>query len=385
MTLCPDWLDLPETKTLIRAFDPGTLRFVGGAVRDALLSRPVVEVDAATTLAPDATTGALTRAGLRAIPTGIEYGTVTALVDGRSFEITTLRRDIATDGRHATVAFTDAWQEDAARRDFTMNALYLSPEGELFDYFGGGEDARAGRVRFIGDPTQRIREDYLRILRFFRFHAGYGVGAPDSEALAACAALAPGIAVLSSERVQQEMLKLLPSPGCVETLRIVPPRVMAELFGTPVDLSALSRLVTLETKVDPILRLAALTGEHYRWPARRWKLSGAQDQRLAELAQARALCPPDLLISGQKKLIRRLGSARFSDVVTLAWAQSNDVAYAGMRELASTWVPPVFPVSGEDLKALGFKEGRALGDKLRELEARWEASDYRLSKTDLLG
>ena len=175
------WLHWPQTKRLVAAFAPypQTLRFVGGAVRDSLLGREVKDVDAATTLLPEAVMALLEKAKIAAIPTGIDHGTVTAVIDGKHFEITTLRKDLACDGRHADVAFTDNWRDDAQRRDFTMNAMYLSPEGELFDYFDGETDARAGKVRFIGDAGARIAEDYLRILRFFRFFAHYGVGAPD--------------------------------------------------------------------------------------------------------------------------------------------------------------------------------------------------------------
>ena len=174
--------------------------------------KSVQDVDAATTLLPQATMALLEKAGIRAIPTGIAHGTVTAVIDGKHIEITTLRRDVATDGRHAEVAFTDDWEEDASRRDFTLNALYLSPSGELFDYFGGQADAKAGHVRFIGDPAARIAEDYLRILRFFRFHAHYGKSAPDAIALKACAHAAGHIESLSGERIQHELLKLLAAP-----------------------------------------------------------------------------------------------------------------------------------------------------------------------------
>jgi poly(A) polymerase len=184
------WRHWPETQKLVTAFSsyPHAVRFVGGAVRDTLLDRLVQDIDVATTLLPEATMSVLQQAGIHVVPTGIQHGTVTAVIDGRHFEITTLRKDVACDGRHAEVAFTDNWQEDASRRDFTMNAMYMSTEGELFDYFSGQEDAKAGRVRFIGDANTRISEDYLRILRFFRFYAHYGREAPNYEALVACAA-----------------------------------------------------------------------------------------------------------------------------------------------------------------------------------------------------
>src|SRR5579872_7361897 len=210
-TLSPPWLKWPETQALIKAFADAKapIRFVGGCVRDALLGRAVQDVDVATPLRPEATMALLQKAGIKAIPTGIDHGTATAVIHGKHFEITTLRKDVSTDGRHATVAYTDDWKEDAARRDFTINALYLSPDGELFDYFNGARDAKEGHVRFIGNAGERIREDYLRILRFFRFYAWYGKTEPDKEALTACTEAANNIGTLSGERVQQEMLKLL--------------------------------------------------------------------------------------------------------------------------------------------------------------------------------
>jgi poly(A) polymerase len=204
----------PPTQAVIHALEaaggPGCARFVGGCVRDALLKRPIGDIDIATTLRPDAVTAALTAAGLKAAPTGIEHGTVTAISSGKPFEITTLRRDVETDGRRAVVAFTEDWAEDAARRDFRLNALYLQPDGTLNDPTGGGiADAHAGRIVFVGDAETRIREDYLRILRFFRFLAWFGRGEPDAAGLAACAALKDGARGLSGERVSKELLKLL--------------------------------------------------------------------------------------------------------------------------------------------------------------------------------
>ena len=202
--MSPAWLEWPETQSLVRAFAAKNteLRFVGGAVRDALAGRATSDVDVATPALPEAVMELLAAANIQAIPTGIKHGTVTAVLDKKHFEITTLRKDVSTDGRHAEVAYTDDWKADAARRDFTMNALYLSPAGELFDYFEGEKDAMAGRVRFIGGADARIKEDYLRILRFFRFYAWMGKGEADADALAACAANAPKIATLSGERIR---------------------------------------------------------------------------------------------------------------------------------------------------------------------------------------
>src|SRR6478672_10767184 len=211
------WLTASSTRAVMAALEaaggPGCARFVGGCVRNALIGAPVDDIDIATTLKPEETDKAIRAAGLKAVPTGIAHGTVTAVTERTPFEITTLRRDVSTDGRNATVAFTDDWAEDAARRDFRLNALYADASGEVFDPTGHGvSDAAEGRIVFVGEARTRIREDYLRILRFFRFYAWYGRGEPDAEAMAACAALAEGMTRLSAERVSKEMLKLLAAP-----------------------------------------------------------------------------------------------------------------------------------------------------------------------------
>src|SRR5580693_418940 len=205
------WMSAPATVRVLDALtkDGGDARFVGGVVRNAILRAEIADIDIATPLVPEDVVRRLEAAGIKAVPTGIDHGTITAIADGKSFEVTTLRRDVETDGRHAVIAFSKDWKEDAARRDFTMNALYAVRDGEVFDYFGGVEDAKAGHVRFVGDATARIREDYLRILRLFRFHAWYGKGEIDAQTLRAAAAEKAGIAKLSGERIQNEMLKLI--------------------------------------------------------------------------------------------------------------------------------------------------------------------------------
>jgi poly(A) polymerase len=239
----PSWLQQSPVRALIAAFAAvgSPLRFVGGCVRDSLLDRPVKDIDAATPAIPPQVITLLEKSGIKAIPTGIAHGTVTAVIENKHVEITTLRRDAQCDGRHASVEFSDDWREDAARRDFTMNALYLSPQGELFDYFGGLDDARHGRVRFIGEPASRIREDGLRVLRFFRFYAWFGRGAPDAAALEACVAERGMIKRLSGERIQKEMLTLLAAPGPVPALRAMQETgVLAEVMLAPLSFSALA-------------------------------------------------------------------------------------------------------------------------------------------------
>lgn len=400
--LHPAWLDWPQTKTLIAAFsgEKNGLRFVGGAVRDALLGREVIDVDAATILLPDAVMALLKNAGITAIPTGIDHGTVTAVIDKKHFEITTLRSDTSCDGRHAHVAFGTDWEKDAERRDFTMNALYLSPSGELFDYFGGVIDAKAGRVRFIGEPAQRIAEDYLRILRFFRFHATYGKGDLDKSALAACSEAVPHIAQLSGERIQQEMLKLLAAPAPAATIRVMQERsILTAICSFAItSTEALAQLQAIETitpkKALPLTRLAALLLKTEIAPlaavekiTARWKLSREMQKQVDILLTNFSHIGDN--VAAQKKLLRHIGAAMFKQLVLLRWSLDHDVhkeknTYTAMLQLADSWKIPIFPVKGADLAALGMQEGKAMGDMLRELESDWEQSDYQLTRDTLL-
>ena len=396
MKLHPDWLSWPETKTLIAAFAeyPGSLRFVGGAVRDSLLGRDVLEVDGATTRYPGEVMSLAIRNGLRAIPTGLEHGTVTVVVEKRSFEITTLRKDIKTDGRHAEVTFTDSWQEDAQRRDFTMNALYLSPEGELFDYFGGETDARAGVVRFIGEPEARIREDYLRILRLFRFYAHYGKEPLDAGALAACKQLASQLKNLPAERIWQELSKLLaasssaPSLAAMYASGVLPYVLGFEVTGT----EALARLEALGAKMGIAImadtKLAALlacapTEASASALADRLKCPNSTRKNMQQLQALQAVITPDMTQAAQKKLIRSYGSELAAQAIALVWARSEE-DYAAMLSFARSWQVPEFPVTGSDLLACGMPPGKAVGETLARLEAFWEESDYRLGRDELL-
>ena len=397
----PSWLDWPQTQILVKAFPAETLRFVGGAVRDALLGRDVQDVDAATVLLPDETMKLLEKSGIRAIPTGIDHGTVTAVINGKSFEITTLRRDVATDGRHATVAFTDDWKEDAARRDFTMNALYLSPTGELFDYFGGTDDAHVGRVRFIGDAAERISEDHLRILRYFRFYAHYGQGKPDDIALAACAAQASHITTLSGERIQHEMFKLLQAPSSFATLKLMQEKaILLHILGfTIAGCSIFSRFDAIaaleQCAIPPVVRLigfvitAAIAQEKaMEQLALRLRLSNQAQRLMRSVLQHYRLFNPQLSLAEQKRLIRKLGDD-IAWVVIMNWASRADGIdaqhpYHEMLKLAAVWQPPMFPIGGDDLIALGLKPGKGLGELLAKLEEEWESSEYKLTKEELL-
>ncbi|CAI8032008.1 CCA tRNA nucleotidyltransferase 1, mitochondrial [Geodia barretti] len=319
----------PVTRAVVKALtaDGADVRFVGGCVRDALLGRESADIDIGTPDPPERVMGLLGRAGIETRTfTRSQHGTVTAVAGGNRYEITTLRRDERTDGRHAEVAFTDDWEQDAARRDFTINAMSVTPDGVLHDYFGGQADLAAGRVRFVGDPATRIAEDHLRLLRFFRFYAWYGKGVPDAAALDACKAAAHTIPSLSGERVQAEMLKLLAAPDPLAPLAAMRDAgVLAQLLPEASEAKRLARLVAIEGSVgdgDRIRRLGALIAdaEAAHDVAARWRLAGADAARLAALCAPPAPLTPDLDRRTQRRRLYRLGPGLFRDLVLLAWA-----------------------------------------------------------------
>jgi poly(A) polymerase len=364
-------------------------RFVGGCVRDSLLGEPVGDIDIATRLPPERVIRALEAAGLKAIPTGVEHGTVTAISGGEPFEITTLRRDVETDGRRAVVAFTDDWTEDAQRRDFRLNALYADPDGTLHDPTGGGlADIEARRIVFVGDPETRIREDALRILRYFRFLARFGHGAPDAAALAACQRLKGLIGGLSAERIGQEMLKLLDAEdprGAVQLMAQT--SVLTQVLADAQGLARFEQLVVIETEMlftrDPLLRLAALLPDDpaaASAAAQRLRLSAAQKARLEA-----ALQPEPKLVSWLgprevRRLVYRLGVEAFCDRVMLAWAAAEltrtTPQWRMLLPTAQSWPIPKLPLTGEEVMAAGVPAGPAVGRVLREVEAWWIDQDF---------
>jgi poly(A) polymerase len=373
------WMTAPQTRAVVAALATENARFVGGAVRSALMGLDVADIDIATPLTPDQVTARLTAAGIKAIPTGIDHGTVTAVADGKPFEITTLRRDVETDGRHAVVAFGADWEEDARRRDFTMNALYASADGEVFDWVGGVEDAMAGRVRFVGDAATRIREDYLRILRLFRFHAWYGKGEIDPEALRAGEAEKAGLAGLSIERVQKEVLRLLEADDPMPALRAMAATgILPLVLPGALNLPRLEKLVAIDTdnffKPDGVLRLAALQG------GQTLKLSNAQAERLDDLAGAREKIVSYLAMRDIHRLLYRLGPACFKDRVFLKWAEdpkeSNAIQWRALLAMADAWRRPRFPLTGANVMNAGVPEGPLVGRILAEVEDWWIQSDF---------
>lgn len=348
--------------------EEGLTRYVGGAVRDELLGLPVSDVDLATKIRPEEVIRRLEAAGIKAVPTGIEHGTVTAVSDGHPFEVTTLRHDVSTDGRRATVAFTDDWQADAARRDFTINALFAdAATGEIFDYFGGLADLEQRRVRFIGAPLQRIAEDHLRILRFFRFHARFGVGEPDGAALDACTARANDLMALSRERIADELLKLLGLPDPAPTVGIMLQRnilrpVLPEIEA--VRLCDLEAVIASECSAgiaaDPLRRLAALLP---RVPALAEQV--AARLKLSKKARQRLGCSADpALDNSPEALAYRLGLGCATDRLLLDGRTGDAAAIQG-------WARPALPIGGGALIARGLAEGPVVARTLRQIEDRW--------------
>lgn len=387
------WLKQPETRAVLDALTDGGFeaRVVGGAVRNALMGTPVKDLDIATTALPEDVIRLAEAAGLKAVPTGLDHGTVTVVAGRHPFEVTTLRRDIETFGRHARVTFTTDWAEDAARRDFTINALYCDAHGTVHDPLGGYPDLAARRVRFIGRAEDRIREDYLRILRFFRFTAEYAAGAPDSAGLAASMTLADGLTQLSGERIRAELLRLLAAPHGAEIVRIMAEAgLVARLIGDDGawDVRLLVRLQEIEAALDrtadPVLRLAALVapvrGAARDTLARRLRLSNAEAERLSRAALPDRAFLPDADERMARAYLYRYGADAFRDGVLLAWAASDaasdDAAWQTRFHLPERWPVPSLPVRGGDLVDKGLAEGPAIGRVVRAFEEWWITHDF---------
>ena len=358
-------------------------RFVGGCVRDSLLGRTVTDIDIATAETPQSVIALLDTAGIRVVPTGIAHGTVTAVIDGTPYEITTLRLDIETFGRRARVAFTDDWVADAARRDFTINALYLDLDGTVFDPTGGLKDLRAGRVRFVGDARARIEEDVLRLLRYFRFHAWYGTTPPDPQALAACRALAPRVAKLSAERVWHEIGRLLRAANAPAVIDLMAEHdVLAQVLPELTRRDALHQIGALEAArglvPDPIRRLAAgletdLAGVEKL--ARRLRLARAEWFALARRVQHRDAMRSGLTQGAMRRLLYDLGAETYGDLVLINWARDggaiDDRARLALLDAAAGWRKPRFPLTGDDVLACGITKGEDVGALLRAIEDWW--------------
>lgn len=378
----PDWLTSAFSQKIVSALGEDNVRFVGGAVRDSLLGLAVTDVDMATKHPPDQVCTMLEKAGIKVIPTGLAHGTVTAVWQKKTCEITTLRRDIETDGRHAKIVFTDDWWEDASRRDFTINALYATPDGRIFDPFDGMADLEAGIIRFIGDPELRIKEDALRILRFFRFSARFGFSL-DEAGLLACRVHADDIKSLSHERVRDEILKLLTVPdprsfvGTMHDLNILP-----SLDPGEPDVSGFDELVAVELEagqfVLPIIRLETLySSSSCRHIARYFRLSGQQEKYMQSVRDARQAVEAAAQL---EPVLYQYGTAVVAEVLKTFDSPRREEFFRALTH----WRSPSFPVAGHDLIALGIEPGEVMGAKLKAMEQRWIDSGFTMSKQELL-
>jgi poly(A) polymerase len=380
------WLDAAPLAGLLECLDQGgeEARVVGGAVRNTLLGEPVSEWDVATTALPGEVARRARTKGWKIVPTGIEHGTVTVIASGHPFEVTTLRQDVETDGRHAVVRFGRDFEADAFRRDFTINALSVGRDGQLHDYAGGLADLRARRVKFIGNPDQRIAEDYLRILRLFRFHARYGEGPIDPPSLGAAIRSRGGLARLSRERIRAELLKLLAAPGAPSVVaEIDGAGFLLEVLGGVARPATLARLVEIEADrglgCEPMRRLGALglfVREDAARIAERLRLSRAESSRLKAMAIAGESLRAPLTPRRARAALYTLGREGFFDAVLLGWARLGDPAWSAALDLAQSWPIPVRPFSGRQLEAIGLSSGPHLGRVLAQAEQRWVEADF---------
>lgn len=399
------WTDEPQTRAVMAALGEPVPHgvshkalFVGGCVRNALLGRAVEDIDIATVLTPEEATGALEKAGIKVVPTGIVHGTVTAVTGGRAFEITTLRRDVETDGRRAVVAFTEDWTEDAQRRDFTMNTLLADGRGRIYDPTGRGlADLQAGRVVFVGDAAQRIAEDYLRILRFFRFHAACGKGAPDEAGLAACRAAAERIAGLSRERVTNEFLKILAVDDPVDVLGVMKENnILSDCFHGGYNPDLLRRLCLLQNFLPPgvkegdcgnaltarLIILSDFDKNHLdvlgKWMVFSGALKNSYFSILAALESLDTLSEKTL-----KTLIYKEGYAVAVQSALLRAAKGG-LDPASILASIADWQPPRFPVSGDDVIAAGVTRGPQVGILLKSLEEWWVKNDFKPNRIECM-
>lgn len=413
------WMQLPDTVRVMDVLDKegGNPRFVGGCVRNALLFKPIEDVDIGTVHRPEKVMMLCEANGLKAKPTGIDHGTVTVISGSTPFEVTTLRADMACDGRHAEVVYTDDWEKDAARRDFTINAMSMERSGKIYDYYNGKKDLEEGVVQFVGDAEQRIQEDYLRILRLFRFHALYGAKPLEKPAIDACRHHVRGIVKLSGERIQKEMFKLFAAPDPGYALRMMAEadvlRFLIPLDIHPIPLENIPALIRLEREVlnikdfyiDPMARFTAImppvVSSNYKEKESflrklhdRWKFSKRDREHLWRL-----LCPPhyissDLLPKIQHKIIMRVGKHRFISSVLIYLAieairypeRRKEIADICREMIRNTleWQMPVFPVSGRDLIALGIEPGIDIGKLLDAAEIFWEEQEYKATKQQVI-
>jgi poly(A) polymerase len=391
------WLEAAETQAVFKALGAQghIARAVGGSVRNTLLGRPVGDVDLASDAEPETVMELAKAAGLKAVATGLDHGTVTVISGHRPFEVTTLRTDVETFGRHANVSFTDDWEADARRRDFTINALYADADGTLYDPLDGLTDIEAHRVRFIGDPDARIAEDYLRILRFFRFVAELDSPELDRDGLAACVRQHGGLDQLSAERVHSELARLLVADAALRALAAMYDHgLLVALLGSVCHLPRLERLIAIEEQVggerNAMARLAALalmTGEDAERLTARFKLSGAERSMLVNAGKYREI-DAGLDESDARRQLYRLGGDAWRHAVLQAWASDGALpqsqTWRALFDLPDRWEIPEFPLQGADILALGLEAGPRVGEVLKTLETQWMDDDFRKDRDDLL-
>ncbi len=385
------WLNEVDTRAVMAALEAGggKARFVGGSVRNALLGEPVMDIDIATDETPERASALLTAKGIKVVPTGFSHGTVTAVTPTRHFEITTLRVDVKTDGRRADVAFTGDWLADAQRRDFTMNALYADADGAVHDPLGEGRaDLKARRVRFIGEPEARIREDYLRILRFFRIHAWYGQGEPDAAGLKACADLREGLRQLSGERVRDELLKTAAADNAGAAFRqMAAAGILSVVLPEASRLDRFEKLADIEANQlftsDPVLRLASMLDLDEKGVvalAERLRLSNKDRDRISKALNDKTKIVSYLSMREIRRALYVMGAGLFKDRVMLGWANDrkghNNFQWRALIAMADSWTKPEFMLTGEMVKAAGVPEGPEIGRVWREVEEWWIDADF---------
>ncbi len=370
---------------------------VGGAVRNALIGIAPGDVDVATTATPAEVTRRAEAAGFKPVPTGFDHGTVTVVIEGTPFEVTTLREDVETFGRHATVKFGRDWKRDAERRDFTMNALSLSADGTVHDYVGGVADLERRHVRFIGDAATRIAEDYLRILRFFRFHAYYGEGQPDADGLRAAIVARAGLEQLSRERVRMELMKLLLAPHAVPALAVMAEAgLLDSVLGGEPHLASFANMTKVEAACgvapDAARRLAALGVRVTEDAERLWqrlRLSNAEHEAIVAMAENWWRVSPAMGEGAARELIYAIGSENFAARVMLAWtradASEHDEAWRALATLPARWTAPAFPLKAADFIARGVEKGPVLGSALARAEKAWIAAGFPVDRKALNG
>ncbi len=384
----------------------GEVRFIGGCVRDAIIGLKIKDIDIATTIPPKKVMAILDYEGIKVKPTGIRFGTVTAIINKQKFEITTLRSDISCDGRHAEVEYTEDWQKDALRRDFTINALSMDMEGNIYDYFGGIEDLKKGIIRFVGDPETRIKEDYLRVLRLFRFHCYYGKKQIDENTLSICNKLASGMNVLSGERIKSEMFKIISAPDPSYVLEEMSKNgILTEIIdGYKTDTSLITSLINLEktnkglARKDPYVRLLCIVGqditiEDIKKLQKRWKLSNLEKKYLIDISYAFSLSDNIFNSEIQKKTMREFGKKTYTLMIPIIWAKLSLGKETNKRyvqefskifKLLRSWEIPKFPLKGDDIIHLGIAEGEKIGALLKKSEDYWEKMNYKPGKMELI-